>query len=226
MIGSAAPARIIVVDDHPIVRLGVRQLINADRGLSVCAEAASAQDALLAVNQADPDLAIIDLSLGETTGLELIRELHARKPDLPILVLSVHDGLLFAERALRAGARGYITKREAVGGLITAIRNVLSGRLHMSADMPQDVIERVAREPADERIGSLTDREFAVFEMIGLGISTAAIARRLAISGKTVETYRANIKTKLNLSTGTDLVRCATVWAGRNLTVRGPGRSA
>jgi DNA-binding NarL/FixJ family response regulator len=211
-----SPARLLIVDDHPIVRLGVRQMIRTDPTLSVSAEADSAETALQVVRGSPIDLVIVDLSLGETTGLDLIRALRETAPDLPVLVLSVHDELLFAERALSAGARGYITKRAAIGGLVRAIRQVLAGSLFVSEDMAPHLTEHTdPAAAASSRIGKLTAREFEVFDLIGRGLSTAAIAERLALSVKTIETYRSNIKAKLDLKHATDLVRYAALWTGR-----------
>jgi DNA-binding NarL/FixJ family response regulator len=206
--------RILVVDDHPIVRLGIRQMLAAESDLAVCGEAGTPETALRLVHSMTPDLAIVDLSLEQGSGLELIRRLHDEQPTLRVLVLSMQDEALFAERALRAGARGYIMKREAIDGLVGAIREVLAGRIYASPHVSQDVLERVAHDgPAPGgRLGGLTDRELEVFELIGRGFSTAAIATRLRVSVKTIETYRSNIKTKLGLSDANDLVRYAVSW--------------
>jgi DNA-binding NarL/FixJ family response regulator len=215
--GAASPARILIVDDHPIVRLGIRQMISGDPSLLVCCEADSAEAALQMVKGSKADLAIVDLSLGQGTGLELIRKLHDATPDLAVLVLSMHDESLFAERALRAGARGYIMKHEAIDGLIDAIRQVLSGRIYVSERMSQSVLERLGRQelPVGGRLGNLTDRELEVFEMIGRGLNTAAIADQLGVSVKTIETYRSNIKNKLSLKDAADLIRFAATWTER-----------
>jgi DNA-binding NarL/FixJ family response regulator len=214
---SQSPARILVVDDHPIVRLGIRQMISGEPSLSICCEAESADAALQWARSSKADLAIVDLSLGQGTGLELIRRLREAIPDLPVLVLSMHDETLFAERALRAGARGYIMKQEAISGLVQAIQQVLSGRIYVSDRLSQSVLERLAHEEASHegRLGNLTDRELEVFEMIGRGSSTAAIAEQFGVSVKTIETYRSNIKTKLNLKDAADLIRYAATWAER-----------
>ena len=213
----AAPARILIVDDHPIVRLGVRQMIAAESSFVICGEADSAAAALEIATTLHPDLALVDLSLDDRSGLELIRALREAAPDVRLLVLSMHDETLFAERALRAGARGYIMKHEAIGGLVQAMKEVLAGRVYLSARMSQDVLERLGRgTPAtSDRIGNLTDRELEVFELIGRGLSTAAIADRLAVSIKTIDTYRSNIKSKLSLSDATDLIRFAAAWTAR-----------
>lgn len=209
--------RILVVDDHPIVRLGIRQMLAAEPDLDVCAEAESADAAKQLIVDAHPDLAIIDLSLAEGTGLDLIRSLRESMPTMPVLVLSMHDEALFAERVLRAGARGYIMKREAITGLVRAIRQVLSGRIYVSEGMAQAVLERLGHDGAapDNPLANLTDRELEVFDLIGRGQSTGAIAEQMGVSIKTIETYRSNIKTKLNLKNATDLIRFAATWAER-----------
>lgn len=209
--------RILVVDDHPIVRLGIRQMLAAEPDLDVCAEAESADAAKQLIVDAHPDLAIIDLSLAEGTGLDLIRSLRESMPTMPVLVLSMHDEALFAERVLRAGARGYIMKREAITGLVRAIRQVLSGRIYVSEGMAQAVLERLGHDGAapDNPLANLTDRELEVFDLIGRGQSTGAIAEQMGVSIKTIETYRSNIRTKLNLKDATDLIRFAATWAER-----------
>jgi DNA-binding NarL/FixJ family response regulator len=209
--------RILIVDDHPIVRLGIRQMLAAERDLEVCGEAASADAAREFIERAAPDLAIVDLSLEQGSGLSLIRRLRESVPALPVLVLSMHDEALFAERVLRAGARGYIMKREAITGLVGAIRQVLSGRIYVSEHMAQTVLERLGQEGAapDNPLATLTDRELEVFDLIGRGLNTAAIAEQLGVSIKTIETYRSNIKTKLNLKDATELIRFAATWAER-----------
>ena len=209
--------RILVVEDHPIVRLGIRQMLAAEPDLDVCAEAESADAAKQLIVDAHPDLAIIDLSWAEGTGLDLIRSLRESMPTMPVLVLSMHDEALFAERVLRAGARGYIMKREAITGLVRAIRHVLSGRIYVSEGMAQAVLERLGHDGAapDNPLANLTDRELEVFDLIGRGQSTGAIAEQMGVSIKTIETYRSNIKTKLNLKNATDLIRFAATWAER-----------
>ena len=144
---SRTPARLLVVDDHPVVRLGIRQMVTADPGLSICAETDSAAAALQIVKDSEVDLAIVDLSLKDGDGLQLIRTLRDVAPALKVLVLSMHDEALFAERALKAGARGYIMKQEAVVGLVGAIRHVLSGRIYLSEPMSQHLLERIGRRP-------------------------------------------------------------------------------
>jgi len=209
-------ARILVVDDHPILRLGVRQMITADPSLSICGEAETADAALTMVEAAKPDLAIVDLSLDQGTGLDLIGTLHERFPNLPVLVLSMHDEMLYAERALRAGAKGYVMKQEAISGLVKAIHRVLEGHIAVSDRLSERFIDSVGHRerPVNDRMASLTDRELEVFELIGRGSSTSMIAERLHVSVKTIETYRANIKHKLGLKDAHDLIRHATMWVG------------
>jgi DNA-binding NarL/FixJ family response regulator len=209
--------RILIVDDHAIVRLGMRQLIAAEPDLSICCEAETGEEALALALHAKPDLAIVDLSLGTMHGLELVRQLHQALPDMPVLVLSMHDEALFAERAVRAGARGYMTKTGAIEGLIRAIRHVLAGRIYASEAVSQQLLASLQRgTPVPEgSIAGLTNRELQVFESIGRGLSTAGIADRLGVSVKTIETYRSNIKTKLHLRDAAALVRYATSWIER-----------
>lgn len=195
----------------------MRQLIAVEPDLSICCEAATGEEALALAMNAKPDLAIVDLSLGTMHGLEVVRQLHQALPDMPVLVLSMHDEALFAERALRAGARGYMTKKGAIEGLIPAVRHVLAGKIYASEAVSQQILAGLQRgTPVPEGpIGGLTDREIQVFELIGRGLSTAGIADRLGVSVKTIETYRSNIKTKLNLRDAAALVRYATSWIDR-----------
>ena len=213
----ARQTQVLVVDDHPVVRLGIRQMIATEPSLTVCGEADNVEEALRACRTTEVDLAIVDLSLGSTSGLELIKQLHEEHPQLPILVLSMHDESLFAQRALRAGARGYLQKHEAIDGLIQAIRHVISGKVFVSDTVAQQVLAGLrgtAPTPTDQ-LATLTDREIQVLERVGRGSSTAEIARDLGVSVKTIETYRSNIKAKLNLKSALDLVRYATSWIER-----------
>ena len=209
------PLRILVVDDHPIVRLGIRQMIGTESDFEICGEAGSAQEALELARTLKPDLALIDLSLEEGTALGLIRELRQSVAGVELLVLSMHDEALFAERALRAGARGYIMKQAAIDGLVDAIRQVASGGVYVSPKMTQHVLQQFRDSTTGPAglMATLTDRELEVFDLIGHGKSTAEIAAELAVSVKTIETYRANIKSKLKLKDARDLLRLATSWA-------------
>lgn len=187
-------------------------MIEAEPDLEVCGEAESAEQALQLAASLRPDLALIDLSLEEGTALGLIRQLRESVPGVETLVLSMHDETLFAERVLRAGARGYIMKQAAIDGLVGAIRQVAAGGVYMSPKMTQHVLEQLrdANGGTAGALSNLTDRELEVFDLIGHGKSTAAIAGQLAVSVKTIETYRANIKTKLKLKDARDLLRLAT----------------
>lgn len=193
-------------------------MLAAERDLEVCGEAESPDAAVQLATSARPDLAIVDLSLTGGTGLDLIRALRESAPTLPVLVLSMHDEALFAERVLRAGARGFIMKGQAITNLVTAIRQVLAGRIYVSEQMAQAVFERLgpyASAVPHSPLAILTDRELEVFDLIGRGQGTAAIAEQMGVSIKTVETYRSNIKTKLNLKDATDLIRFAAAWTER-----------
>jgi len=192
-------------------------MVAADPDLLICAETDSAAGAIQFVKDSDVDLAIVDLSLKDGDGLQLIRSLRDVSPEIQVLVLSMHDEALFAERALKAGARGYIMKQEAVVGLVGAIRHVLSGRIYLSDPMSQHLLERIgpSAQTTDSGPSLLTDRELQVFEMIGRGVSTSLIAEQIGVSVKTVETYRGNIKTKLNLKDGFELVKYAASWVER-----------
>src|SRR5262245_2165896 len=213
----ARQTQVLVVDDHPVVRLGIRQMIANEPSLMVCGEADNVDAAVNACRTSEVDLAIVDLSLGSASGLELIKQLHEEHPTLLILVLSMHDESLFAQRALRAGARGYLQKQEAIDGLIEAIRHVVTGKVYVSDSVAQQVLAGLrgtAPTPTDQ-LSALTDREIQVLERVGPGSSTAEIARDLGVSVKTIETYRSNIKAKLNLKSALDLVRYATSWIER-----------
>ena len=186
-------------------------MVSTDPTLSICGETDSAASALQRIQESEIDLAIVDLSLKDGGGLQLIKTLSVAAPELPVLVLSMHDEALFAERALKAGARGYIMKQEAVVGLIDAVRQVLSGRIYLSEHMSQHLLERIrpGAQTQETGLSQLTDRELEVFELIGRGVSTALIAEQIGVSVKTVETHRSNIKTKLNLKDGFELLKYA-----------------
>jgi DNA-binding NarL/FixJ family response regulator len=207
--------RVFVVDDHPIVRRGLVQLIEQDSDFKVCGEASSAEGALQNIPKLNPHLAIVDISLQGTSGIELLKRLKIEHPELPVLVISMHDESLYAERALRAGARGYIMKHEAITTLQTAIRRVVSGNIFLSERMTERLLEKATgrqTNPGPTGVESLSDRELEVFELIGRGHRTSEIARRLCLSVKTIETYRAKIKDKLHLRSGAELVQHAVSW--------------
>jgi len=207
--------RIFIVDDHPIVRKGLAQLINQEEDLVICGEADNAETALEALKKVKPDIAIVDISLRGIDGFELTRLIRARFDNIPVLVISMHDESLFAERALRVGARGYIMKQEAIEKMMEAIRKVLRGELYVSERVSANIVKRFVDGKA-EGVSSpeelLSDREMEVFQLIGQGFGTRQIADQLHVSVKTVETYRANIKEKLNLKNATELMKHAVHW--------------
>jgi DNA-binding NarL/FixJ family response regulator len=213
----AAKTKILLVDDHPLVLYGLAQLLNAEPDLTVCAQAANPVEALAAAESCVPDLAIVDLNLGETDGLDLIKSLLERRADLPVLVVSMHKESLYAERALRAGARGYVMKREATQALVGAVRRVLAGQIHVSERMASVLLTKLARgEQAGDSAAALrrlSDREFEVFRLMGKGLGPTEIAAKLGLSVKTIETYQDHLKRKLNASTGRELLRLAMAHA-------------
>lgn len=204
--------RIYIVDDHPLMRRGYRSLLEAEPDLVVCGEAGTVAQAWADVNELEPDLLISDLTLADGNGIDLVRRLHARRPDLPILVVSMHDEMLYAERSMRAGARGYLTKGDADGDLVTAARILLSGGHHLTPRMQVRAFEHLAGRaapPGEAAEAALADRELEVFELLGRGFSTREVAETLRISPKTVETYRGRIKQKLGLADSTELLHRA-----------------
>jgi DNA-binding NarL/FixJ family response regulator len=207
--------RVLLVDDHPIMREGLRQLINHESGLVVCGESSDANEAMSLVRTAKPDLVLADISLPGKSGLEMIKDLKVQHPDLPVLVLSMHDETLYAERVLRAGARGYIMKQEGGRKLILAIEHVLAGQIFVSERMSAKILEIFSGrrgKATSSPVELLTDREFDVFQLIGRGLSTAKIAEQLHLSVKTIEVHRLHIKDKLKLKTAPELIRFAVRW--------------
>lgn len=210
-----AAAPILIVDDHPLVRAGLRQLIADEPDLVVCGEAASVKEAIKLLDSCTPAVAIVDISLTDGSGLDLIKRIHARAPGIRILVASMHDESLFAERALRAGATGYINKQEAAAKVVEALRHVLRGKIYLSQKMTEILLRNatgVRERQATSSIESLSNRELEVFELIGRGLGTCNIAEKLNLSIKTIETHRANIKKKLGLATGNELAMRAMQW--------------
>ena len=211
--------KVLLVDDHPLVRERLAEIINREADLHVCGEAEDRHEALEAVEAQRPDLVIVDLTLRNSDGLELIKDIHSRWPSLRMLVVSMHDESLYAERVLRAGALGYITKQEATRNILLAIRRVLAGNIYLNERIATHIIARlttrggvVAITPAEV----LADRELQVFELTGRGLNTRDIAERLHIAPKTVETYRARIRTKLSLEDGGELLRSAISWTHKH----------
>ena len=212
---SKVRKRILIVDDHPIVRQGLDQQLNREPDLMVCTQASNASQALAAVEVAKPDLVLVDINLPGRSGLELIRDIRAVAPKLPMLVLSMHDETVFAERALRAGARGYVSKEAGGDKLLEAIRRVLSGQIYVSESVSTRLLDSLSSKHPTRTVSpveQLTDRELEVFTLIGQAKETKEISRRLNMSGKTVEAHRAAIKRKLKLKTGPELTRHAVLW--------------
>jgi len=206
--------RIFIVDDHPMMRQGLSQLIGNEPDLELCGEAEDTATAVEQIDKLKPDLAIIDISLRSGNGIELIKDLQARRPGLPVLVLSMHDESLYAERVLRAGGRGYIMKQEGGKKIMQGIRQVLAGETCVSAAISSQIVDSVAgrRKPAASPVETLTDREFEVFQLIGQGRATKQIAEQLRVSVKTVEVHRVNIKKKLKVGSIPELIRFAVRW--------------
>jgi DNA-binding NarL/FixJ family response regulator len=207
--------RIFLVDDHPVTREGVRVLIDQEADLVVCGQADSAPAALQLIQRLKPDLAVVDITLKTTSGIELMKNVKALLPDLPVLIMSMHDESLYAERALRAGAKGYVMKHEASDRILVAIRSVLAGDLYLSEKMKEKMLHRLVRSRKNEvvfTIDTLSDREMEVFQLIGNGFGTRQIAEKLNLSVKTIDSYREHLKLKLRLEKGSDLVRHAIQW--------------
>jgi DNA-binding NarL/FixJ family response regulator len=212
---ESAKRSIIVVDDHPLFRKGVVQMLSSEPDLEVRAEAESSPSALDLMRRTPVDLAIVDIGLhGSANGIELTKSIKAEHPDLPVLVLSMHDEMLYADRALRAGARGYLMKREALDSVITAVRTVLSGEIYLSPTMAKRMIAEHVSGGVSGRsaIEKLTDRELEVLQLIGEGTEVRDIAEKLHISAKTVEAHRSHIKEKLNLNNAREVARFAVQW--------------
>jgi len=217
---SQKRARILIVDDHPAVREALASRIGRQPDLEVCGEAADMSEALGLVADTQPDLAVVDISLKTGSGIDLIKRIKDRNDSVRMLVWSMHSESLYAERALRAGALGYINKDQATDKIIEAIRRVLEGKVYLSDAMAEKMLHRavgvgreeVTRSPLD----ALADRELEVFRLIGHGVKTAEIAKQLHLSVKTVETYRDRIRQKLDLSDGTELAHYATQWVLEN----------
>ena len=207
--------RIVIVDDHPLFRKGLEQLIHSEDGFAVCGEANNAPEAMDVIRKLNPDLAIVDLSLPGANGIELIKNIRAEFSKLPILVLSMHDESLYALRALRAGAEGYVMKHEAMTNVIQAIREVFNGRPYLSPAMAAQVITKFAHRQAEgeaDAVERLSDRELEILELIGKGNDVRQIAKALHLSPKTVETHRSHIKDKLDLKNSREVARFALQW--------------
>jgi DNA-binding NarL/FixJ family response regulator len=207
--------RVLLVDDHPLVRERLAQLINREPDLIACGEAEDRHHAIEAVQAGQPGLVIIDLTLKNSHGIDLIKDIHSRWPDLLMLVVSMHDESVYAERALRAGARGYITKQEAAHDILRAIRHVLAGKIYLNDASYTKLIGQITssgRPVALSFTDQLADRELQVFELTGRGFNTRQIAQHLHLSSKTVETYRLRIRHKLELHDPAALLQAAIAW--------------
>jgi len=207
--------RIVIVDDHPLFRKGLEELIHSDNGLAVCGDAGNAAEAMEIIRKVSPDLAIVDLSLPGANGIELIKNIRAEFSRMPILVLSMHDESLYALRALRAGAEGYVMKHEAMANVIHAIHEVFNGRPYLSPAMAAQVITKFAHretEGENDAVERLSDRELEILELIGKGKDVREIAKVLHLSPKTVETHRSHIKDKLDLKNSREVARFALQW--------------
>ena len=212
---SVPKCKVFLVDDHPIVRQGLALLIDREPDLMVCGEADGATSALQAIREAPPDFVVLDISLDGPDGLELLKTLRVRYPTLPVLVLSMHDEAVYAERALRAGANGYIMKQEATDRVLTAIRHILGGDVYLSDRLTKRMLQQFVNGSVSPRdpLAKLSDRELEVYRLIGAGHSTRQIADELHVSTKTIESYQAHIKEKLALRNARELVQHAVEWS-------------
>jgi len=211
--------KIFIVDDHELVRKGLVQLINTDENLDVCGEAANVYQAKQMKQILKPDLAIIDISLPDGSGLDLIKNLHQWRPEMKIIALSMYDDELFAERSLNNGALGYVNKQDSAEHLLDAIKHVISNKVYVSPKMTERLLSKVSSQIKStdfSPMALLSDRELEVFELIGNGKKTSQIAKMLNLSVKTIDTYRSNIKQKLQLDSGAELTRSAVLWSLEN----------
>ena len=213
---QANKRKVLIVDDHPMICEGIAMLVEHEPDLTVVGKVASAAAALKAIEKLQPDVVVVDITLQDSSGMELIKDMRIRWPDLPALVFSMHSESFFAARVLHAGARAYVSKKEPPAKVIEAIRNVLQGGLYVSEEMTSAIVQKFVMGQSSNdrsRISGLTDREFQVFQMIGDGLQTREIAEKLHLSIKTVETHRERIKKKLNLDSATKLAKYAIQWA-------------
>ena len=216
--------QVLIVDDHPMMREGLAQLVNREKDLVVAGEADSAARAVEQTAQLKPDLVIVDITLPGRSGLDLIRDIHAVHPAALVLVVSMHEESLYAERVLRAGGRGYVMKQAGGKKLMEAIRQVLGGQIYVSPDTSARILETFSRnnnETSATGVQSLSDREFEIFQLIGQGENTRDIAKKLGLSVKTVEVHRLNIKGKLKLATAAELIHFAVRWMQSNPAISG-----
>ncbi|MEM1117974.1 MAG: response regulator transcription factor [Bacteroidota bacterium] len=220
---ATATVRLLVVDDHPIVRQGLDRLFAAEPDLEIVGEASTADEALQLIDHEAFDFVILDLGLRHGSGLDLIGQIRARRDDLPILVLSMHQERFYAERVLRSGAQGYVMKQSNPAEIVPAVRRILSGDLYLSPSLADELVRRAVdgREEGRPQSDQFSDREAEVVRLIGSGLSTREIAEELNLSIKTIESYRANVKRKLGLRSGAELARFAYDWTSRSMGVSG-----
>jgi len=213
-----ARKKIFLVDDHPIFMKGLSRLIDEEPDLEVCGEAEDVFEATRNISKNMPDLVIVDLTLKDTSGFELIKHIHDHMPSMPVLVLSMHDETIYAERALKSGARGYIMKQEMSGRVVDAIRHVLAGKIFVSEKMNEKILGKMLvsdPEPDNSPVRVLSDRELEIFHMIGRGFKRKEIAEKLNLNVNTIGSYRERIKEKLDLASSAELVRHALIWVER-----------
>jgi DNA-binding NarL/FixJ family response regulator len=215
----AAKARVLIVDDHELLRQGLRAMISSDRGLEVCGEASDQASAMQLARQCDPNIVVVDVSLGDTNGLDLVKLLRKHCPDSKMIVSTMHEEKVYGERALRAGAHGYVCKQDPAGTVLTAIRQVLDGKLAFSEELTNRVLQRAMHEHGrveESPVSTLSGRELEVFRLIGQGLKAHDIAKRLHVSPSTLDTYRSRLKSKLNAASGAELTRHAVQWVLEN----------
>jgi DNA-binding NarL/FixJ family response regulator len=224
MNAKSKKTRVLIIDDHPLLRQGIAVLINAEKDMEVCGQVDDALVAISKIEKLAPDIIVLDITLKSHNGIELLKNIKARFPQMQVLILSMHDENIYAPRALRAGAAGYVMKHEATENVITALRKILSGEIYMSQEVSSRLLNRMVggrssglMSPVDE----LSDRELEVFTLLGKGLGTRPIAEKLHLSVKTIESHRAKIKEKLNLKTANELVHHAIQWVqNESITVQ------
>ncbi len=215
MPGKLKINKILIVDDHPILRQGIKRVLEKENDLTICGEASSASEAMDLINSDKPDIAIIDITLsGNINGIELIRSVKERFPDVYSLVLSMHSESIYAERAIKAGARGYIMKEDASKNIISAVRTVLKDELYLSSELSKKLLDKFIHKTKDSSLSieTLSNREFEIYQLIGNGFSTKEIANKLSLSIYTIESHKKNIKEKLRVKDSSELTRNAIQW--------------
>lgn len=212
--------RIYIVDDHPLVRQGLSQIVANEADMEICGEAEDSPTAMKGVGEANPDAIIVDISLKGNNGLELIKNLKAIHENIPILVFSMHDETIYAQRALRAGAKAYVMKKESPSKVVDAIRKIIKGEIYVSPSVSDQVLHQIVNGPGNvstSPVDRLTDRELEVVQLIGRGLSSREIAESLHLSVKTIESHRAHVKEKLNLRNATELVQFSVQWVDQQV---------